>query len=666
MVTYKLVNSDKSVKLFADKLREHSGVIAIDFETSGLRPYETGFEVFTIGLTFDRTYKSYCIPCSHRESLVSEKVWKYLLYVLCRAPRVRLIAHNAAYELAVFYSVIGDRLKAKPVRGMLVPTLHDDTMLMHNRLYPFASNELKSIVQLRYGVTYGQEMDKYKKTSYGDAPLSELAIYNCMDTHYTMQLWNDLTLPLQQSSEYYVYRSVVMPGLHSLSRISYAGALVDVKSAANMATDYRRQLDEVDTWLAKRPEVIKTQKLWAQARQEKAMTKLLADFYKRYSTGTVDASALQASAIKYAEDRIKPVESYVVPFSSGSVQQKRILAFDVLKLRQGKVSQRTKLPSVDSAFLAKHKKHRIIGVLARRAKFEKMFSTYLKPVPKWVNTQDGRCHTNYTLSVTRTGRTSSTQPNLQNIPRESTIKGMFIPRTGCSFIQLDVSQAELRILACFSKDKNLLEAYHKNRDVHTMLSAYLFGVTEAEVTKDLRQAGKTLNFGVLYQMGPKAVAESLGVSETKAEKLVHGYFKYFAGVHRWINSVKSFARKNGFVESFIGRRRYLPDIITGKDFERSTAERQAVNTPIQGLASDMLLLTLPKLWAYLDGLGIGAQIVLTVHDSVVIECPDEHIRIVSESAKKIMEDYSAHNFEWLIVPWVVDVEIFPRKWGCKE
>lgn len=274
---------------------------------------------------------------------------------------------------------------------------------------------------------------------------------------------------------------------------------------------------------------------------------------------------------------------------------------------------------------------------------------------------DNDCHNFFAAGVCV--HNSSSGPNHENVPRVDTnpdIKRFFVAEPGYAFVQADYSQMELRVLACYSKDEELLRCYREGLDVHRLLASYYYRIPVNEITKAQRSAAKSTNFGVIYGQGPVALANDLGISVKEADGLISSYFRKFSGVRRWMEQTKAFAHKHGYVRSAIGRIRHLPEIVNGQEASRKEAERQAVNSPIQGLASDMLLLRLKALYHLIDTSFPTVTIRAVVHDSALFQVPIDQVTAFAKAAKPVMEDFSM--FEWCIVPILTEWESGPN-WG---
>jgi DNA polymerase-1 len=353
---------------------------------------------------------------------------------------------------------------------------------------------------------------------------------------------------------------------------------------------------------------------------------------------------------KIAETETQAYEAAGHPFALGAPRQIETLLFDELGL---KVIKRTKTArSTDHEVLeALAEEHPLPALILEHRQLTKLKGTYIDALPLLVDKRTGRIHTRYNQAVAATGRLSSSDPNLQNIPIRTeiglSIRRAFTPAAGFSLLSADYSQIELRVLAHLSRDPVLLEAFQTGQDIHERTAMEIFGVAADAVTGDMRRAAKTINFGVIYGMGDSALAKRLGIPRTEAASFIAAYFLRYAGVRTYMNSVLKDARVAGFVSTLLGRRRFLPDLGSANRAVRLGAERVAQNTPIQGTAADILKLAMVALR---EPPVPGARMILTVHDELVFEIPLGQEEAAGAVVKRAMEGVMA-----LSVPLVVEV-----------
>ncbi len=292
-------------------------------------------------------------------------------------------------------------------------------------------------------------------------------------------------------------------------------------------------------------------------------------------------------------------------------------------------------------------------ILEHRA-LTKLLSTYVDPLPQLIHPETGRIHTSFNQTVAATGRLSSTDPNLQNIPIRTEdgrrIRAAFVPAPGKLLIGADYSQIELRVLAHLTGDPVLVHAFTTGEDIHTRTAAEVFDVLPALVTTEMRRRAKVINFGIIYGMGPQRLSRELAIPLVDAQRYIKSYFERYAGVTRFIDATLAEARRQGFVSTVLKRRRYLPELASSDDNLRAFAERTAINTPVQGSAADIIKLAMVKLEARLSGERLPAAMILQVHDELVFEAETGAVAEVAEVIRHEMESVMP-----LAVPLTVDV-----------
>ncbi|PJE76412.1 DNA polymerase I [Candidatus Uhrbacteria bacterium CG10_big_fil_rev_8_21_14_0_10_48_16] len=304
--------------------------------------------------------------------------------------------------------------------------------------------------------------------------------------------------------------------------------------------------------------------------------------------------------------------------------------------------------------------HEIIPLISEYRELTKLQSTYVEALPKLV-AKDGRLHTSFNQTVAATGRLSSSDPNLQNIPIKTElgreIRKAFVAPRGKVLVAADYSQIELRLAAVIAKDQPFIKAFQEGADIHTRTASEVWDVAEDQVTKEQRRAAKAINFGVLYGMGPRALSKSTGLSMNEAKEFIARYFEIHKGIQTYLEETKVQAHDVGYVETLFGRRRYLPEIQSGVPMLVSMAERMAINMPVQGTAADIMKMAMLRIDGWLKKSGWPAKMILQVHDEVVLEVDKEAVDPVAKGIREMME--SVAEFD---VPLVVDVEV-GTNWG---
>ena len=341
-------------------------------------------------------------------------------------------------------------------------------------------------------------------------------------------------------------------------------------------------------------------------------------------------------------------------FNVNSPKQVGEVLFDHLKLdAKAKKSKTGQYSTSEEVLLALKPKHPVVGMILEYRELKKLISTYISALPTYINPDTGKIHTTYNQTVTATGRLSSSNPNLQNLPirseRGQLIRQAVIPDDGCLFLSADYSQIELRLMAHFSQDPHLVQAFRSGQDIHAATAAKIFNVPIEEVTKDQRRQAKTANFGIIYGISAFGLAQQLDCSRSEAKALIDGYFAAFPGVIDYIERQKELARRQGYAVTLFGRKRYLPDIVSHNATVRSFAERNAVNSPIQGTAADIIKMAMVTIHQRLKEEGLKAQMIMQVHDELNFNVPENEVDRVREIVVNEMQ-----NVVHLTVPLIAD------------
>ena len=330
------------------------------------------------------------------------------------------------------------------------------------------------------------------------------------------------------------------------------------------------------------------------------------------------------------------------PFNINSPRQVGELLFDKLKLdTKAKKSKNGQYSTSEEVLVALKEKHAIVGLILEYRELKKLISTYIATLPSYI-ASDGKIHTTYNQTVTATGRLSSSNPNLQNLPirseRGRLIREAVIPDAGCVFLSADYSQIELRLMAHFSQDEHMLAAFRSGQDIHAATAARIYGRPIDQITKDERRKAKTANFGIIYGISAFGLAQQLDCSRTEAKQLIDDYFAAFPRVISYIESQKELARQKGYSETLFGRKRYLPDIHSQNATVRSFAERNAVNAPIQGTAADIIKMAMVSIHRRLKEENLKAQMIMQVHDELNFNVPAAEVEQVREIVVNEMQN----------------------------
>jgi len=376
-------------------------------------------------------------------------------------------------------------------------------------------------------------------------------------------------------------------------------------------------------------------------------------------------------SLKYEiENNLKEIKQKIIELAGleinlNSPKQLAFLLFE--KLRLPPIKKKKTGYSTDEEVLLKLKDiHPIIPLILKHRELEKLKNTYLEPLTNYINPKTLRIHTNFNLVGTSTGRLSSEEPNLQNIPVKTDwgkrIRNIFIAEKTYKFVSFDYSQIELRILSHFSNDKNLQKAFFENKDVHKMTASEIFGISEDKVDDKLRSIAKVINFGIVYGMSAQGLANELNIPIDFAQQYINKYFENYADVKRWIEETIKFAKLKGYVKTLLGRIRPIQEINSSNKHLSAFGERLAINTPIQGSAADIINLAMVKIYELInrENLNNDVRMLLQIHDELLFEIREDFLEKTIIKIKDIVE-----NVVKLKVPLVVNINISSR-WGEKE
>jgi DNA polymerase-1 len=402
-----------------------------------------------------------------------------------------------------------------------------------------------------------------------DVDAEKIKEYACEDADITLQLKQQFVTRVQKAAVSNVLEQVELPLIHVLADMEFEGITID-----------------------------------------KA-------FLQEYSA-TLEKEAKVAEEAVYKEAGVR--------FNLASPKQLGEVLFDKLSLDPDAKKTKTGQYQTGEDILSKlaAKGHKIAEDILNFRELTKLQSTYVDALPLLINPKTGRVHTSYAQAVAVTGRLSSNNPNLQNIPvrteRGREIRKAFIPRSSeYTLISADYSQIELRIVAAISGDSNMCAAFREGKDIHTATAARVYNVSEGEVTKEMRYKAKSVNFGIIYGQGAFGLADNLGISRTEAKEIIANYKREFPGIQAYMDSTIQFAKEKGYVETLVGRKRWLRDINSSNFTVRGFAERNAINSPIQGTAADMIKLAMHKIHAAIKGAGLKSKMILQVHDELIFD-----------------------------------------------
>jgi DNA polymerase-1 len=360
----------------------------------------------------------------------------------------------------------------------------------------------------------------------------------------------------------------------------------------------------------------------------------------------LDTEALKQSS-EHFTTRLQSIEKEIYnlageEFNIASPKQVGEILFDKLKIvEKAKKTKTGQYVTSEEVLESLRNRHDVIGKILEYRGLKKLLSTYIDALPQLINPRTGRIHTSFNQTVTATGRLSSSNPNLQNIPIRDEdgkeIRKAFIPDDGCSFFSADYSQIELRIMAHLSKDKNMIDAFLSGYDIHAATAAKIYKIDIKEVTADMRRKAKTANFGIIYGISVFGLAERMNVDRKEAKELIDGYFETYPQVKAYMDKSIQVAREHGYVETIFHRKRFLPDINSRNAVVRGYAERNAINAPIQGSAADIIKVAMARIYERFKAEGLKAKMILQVHDELNFSVPVKEKEIVEQVVIEEME-----------------------------
>ncbi len=576
---YSAVADEEALNELAAKLSYAKG-LAFDVETTSTDPMDA--ELVGISLTAKEGEACY-IPVGHGggTQLPLELVLSKLKPILEDAS-IPKYAHNSKYDFTILSRY-----------GIQVKGLAFDTMIAEWLINPASKNlGLKNLAWARLGVEMEPITDLIGKgkaqITMAQVPISQATPYACADVDMTYRLVKVLEPELKEKKLWLLFTEVEMPLVPVLSEMEMKGVKLDVDYLKEMSEELQQRLAELEL-------------------------------------------------------EIQDMVGH--PFNINSTQQLSDVLFVELGLpAQGVPKTRSGFYSTAAGVLEKLRgKHPIIDLILEYRELAKLKSTYVDTLPLLVNKRTGRVHTSYNQTGTVTGRISSSDPNLQNIPIRTElgrqVRRAFVASPGHLLLSADYSQVELRIMAHISGDEGLLSAFRRGEDIHASTAAAVLGVPIEAVTREMRRLAKTVNFGLSYGMSGYGLAQRTGLSQEEANAFIKSYFAKYPKVKRYIEEAKRKARKQGYVETLLGRRRYFPELMSEKAHwsAKRAAEREAINMPIQGTAADILKIAMINLHRAIHERDLESRMILQVHDELVLEVPEEELETVKPLVKSTME-----------------------------
>jgi DNA polymerase-1 len=596
---YRVILDDESLKGLIDDLKQ-ARIFAIDIETTARDPMQAEI----VGISFAcRPNEAAYIPLRHRYSgapgqLDPDRTLASLKPVL-EDPNLAKVGQNIKYDWIML------KRSRVQLRGVMFDTMVASYLLNPTRrahsLETIAAEHLAHKMISYKEVTAGQKGNK----GFDEVRVEDAVPYACEDADITLMAYEVLRPKLDEGGFDSLFKEVEMPLIPVLVDMETSGICVDRDHLETVSREFERQLDQIEEQI-----------------------------------------------FSIAGER----------FNIQSHQQLGRILFEKLKLPMQKKTKKKTGYSTDVQVLTTLSlEHELPALVLRYRSLAKLKSTYADAIVELIYPETRRIHTSYNQTVTATGRLSSSGPNLQNIPVRTEegrkIRAAFVPRKGWSLLSADYSQIELRLLAHYSGDPILVEAFEKDQDIHARTAAEVFQLLPAMITPEMRRHAKVINFGIIYGMSPFRLSKELGISQKMAKLYIENYFRRYKGIKRFIEETIEGARKEGRVTTLLGRDRCLPDISSKNRTAREFAERTAVNTPLQGSAADLIKVAMIRIHQALGQKGLQSKMLLQVHDELVFEVHPEELRCVEKLVTETMEGVYS-----LKVPLRVDVNT-GRNWA---
>ena len=572
--TYKLVENEEDLKKLYDYFRTKQFLV-LDTETTSTNAIDAEL----VGLSFAvKEHEAFYvpIPANREEALQIVNIFKPLY----EDPTIMKIGQNLKYDLKVLrnYDI--------ELKGQMW-----DTMIAHYLIQPELLHNMDYMaeVYLHYKTIHIDELIGPKgkgQKSMRDLSPTLVYEYACEDADITLQLKNKLEPELKKYECENLFHEIEMPLMPVLAEMEMNGVCLDTESLKETSQQFTQRMQEIE------------QRIYELAGQQ---------------------------------------------FNIASPKQVGEILFDKLKIIEKPKKTKTGQYVTSEEVLQQLKnKHEIVADILEHRGLKKLISTYIDALPKLINPHTGHIHTSFNQTITATGRLSSSDPNLQNIPIRGEdgkeIRKAFIPEPGCLFFSADYSQIELRVMAHLSGDANMIEVFREGKDLHAATAANIYKKPIDEVTRDERTKSKRANFGIIYGITVFGLAERLDIPREEAKMLIDGYFDTFPQVHEYMEQSKEVARRQGYVTTLFGRRRYLPDINSGNSVVRGFAERNAINAPIQGTAADIIKVAMIHIYERFKKENIKSKMILQVHDELNFSVLPEEKELVERIVLEEMQN----------------------------
>ncbi len=592
--SYHLVQDKNTFLNLVERLKT-AKLICLDTETTSKNPMKAGLVGISISIKED---EAFYLPCGHDYSDAPPQLdIKELLNGLKPIfdnPDIKKVGQNIKYDWIVLERH-GATLEGVVFDTMLASYILNPSVRGHS-LDQIAMNLLNhKMISYKEVIT----SDNGKKlSSFSEVPLEKAVVYACEDADITLMAYNHLFPMLEKEALLELFEKVEMPLVPVLKEMEIKGIKVDTAKLSDLSSFFALELESLET-------------------------------------------------------RIYEIAGE--KFNIKSPMQLGKILFEKLNLPVQKKTKKKTGYSTDVDVLRKlAPMHELPEIVLKHRTFAKLKSTYTDALLGLADEKTDRVHTSFNQTITATGRLSSSDPNLQNIPirgeEGKKIRSVFIPKKGCRLVVADYSQIELRILAHYSKDQILKQAFLNDEDIHTRTASEVFQVSPLFVDPDLRRQAKVINFGIVYGMSPYGLSKELNISHKMAKTYIDNYFKRYKGVKEYMDRTIKEAEKTKKSSTLLGRIRYLPDIDSPNKNMREFAGRTAINTPIQGTAADLLKLAMIRVNQAFKDMNLASAMLLSVHDEIVVETPEGEVDLVKDLVKTIMESV------WeLDVPLKVDV-----------
>ncbi len=565
---------------------------SFDTETTSLDPLRADL----VGISFSREPgAAWYLPLGHRYNGAPKQLDREralaLLKPVLEDPSIRKVGQNMKYDILV----LGQH-------GINVKNAAFDTMIASYLLNPSKQSHGLDAIALEYlnykTTTYAEVTGSGKKQiGFDEVDISAATRYSGEDADIALRLKQLLEPKLRELGMEKLFREIEMPLMQVLAEMERAGVKVDASLLGSMSK-----------------------------RLEQDLLQITERIYTLAGTKFNINSPKQIGEVLFDKLGLKPLKRTKTGYSTD---------VDVLQ----ELARSHPLPA---------------EVLSYRS-LAKLKSTYIDALPSLINPRTGRLHTSFNQTVTATGRLSSSEPNLQNIPIRTDvgreIRKAFIADPGSVLLSADYSQIELRVLAHMSSDPALIQTFNENQDIHTRTASEIFGLSSEEITSEMRRKAKAVNFGIIYGISAFGLAQDIGVSNAEAKRYIDSYFQRYPLVRQFIEQTIRSARENGFVTTLLGRRRYIPELASSAPAVRNFGERMAVNTPIQGTAADLIKLAMIHIYNTIQQQDLRSMMILQVHDELVFEVPENEVVRMRQIVKEGMEGVLT-----LAVPVKVDME----------